>query len=237
MAYDPTIPDALELAIARVRQVVDWGFELVKHDFSTYDLLGKWGSEMGAEPTSPGWSLHDRSLTNAEVIRNFYKAIRDAAGKQTLILGCNTIGHLGAGIFEMQRTGDDTSGEVWERTRRMGVNTLAFRLPQHRTFFVQDADCVGITNSIPWELNRQWLDLVARSGTALFISPSPDATGPEQRRAIAEAFTVAASGGTHVAPEDWLDSTTPERWKNPATSGEGSRYRWCGSAGASPFPL
>jgi alpha-galactosidase len=236
-AFDPTIPDALNLAIARVRQVVDWGFELVKHDFSTYDLLGKWGNEMGAEPTSPGWSLHDRSLTNAEVIRNLYSAIREAAGKQTLILGCNTIGHLGAGIFELQRTGDDTSGENWERTRRMGVNTLAFRLPQHRTFFAQDADCVGITKSIPWDLNRQWLDLLARSGTALFISPAPDATGPEQRKAIAEAFAIAASGGTNVAPEDWLDSTTPERWKNPATPAEESRYRWCGSAGASPFPL
>jgi alpha-galactosidase len=237
LAYDPTIPDALSPAIAKVRQVVGWGFELVKHDFSTYDLLGKWGFEMGAEPTAPGWSLHDRSLTNAEVIRNLYQEIRQAAGDKTLILGCNTVGHLGAGIFELQRTGDDTSGENWERTRRMGVNTLAFRLPQHRTFFVQDADCVGITNSIPWELNRQWLDLLARSGTALFISPSPDATGPEQRKAIAAAFAIAASGGTHAAPEDWLDSTTPERWKHPSGPGGESRYRWTSPDGASPFPL
>ena len=33
----------------------------------------------------------------------------------------------------------------------MGVNTLAFRLPQHNTFYHIDADCVGIFGMIPWE--------------------------------------------------------------------------------------
>jgi alpha-galactosidase len=236
LAYDPTIPDALELAIAKVKQVAGWGFELVKHDFSTYDLLGKWGFEMSAEPTSAGWRFHDRRLTNAEIIRNFYIAIREAAGDRTLVLGCNTIGHLGAGIFELQRTGDDTSGETWERTRRMGVNTLAFRLPQHDAFFALDADCIGITKSIPWELNRQWLDLIAKSGTTLFVSPSPDATGPEQRIAMKAAFSVAASGGARLSPGDWMDSTTPERWSPASGAGE-IRYRWTTPDGASPFPL
>ena len=234
-AYDPTHPEALELVVAKVRQVVKWGYELVKHDFSTYDLLGKWGFEMGAEPTFPGWSLHDRSRTNAEVMLDLYGAIRREAGEQTLLLGCNTVGHLGAGIFELQRTGDDTSGEHWERTRKMGVNTLAFRLAQNGTFFVQDADCVGITKAIPWDLNRQWLDVLARSGTALFISPSPDATGAEQRKAIAEAFGIAAAGGTKVVPEDWMETTTPERWGRVGAGDAEKRYRWCAPGGAFPF--
>jgi alpha-galactosidase len=235
LAHDPTIPEALEMVIAKVRQVVHWGFELVKHDFSTYDLLGRWGFEMGATPTVSGWTFHDRSRTNAEVILDLYKAIRKAAGEQTMVLGCNTIGHLSAGLFEMQRTGDDTSGERWERTRKMGVNTLAFRLPQHRTFFVQDADCVGITKAIPWDLNRQWLDLLARSGTALFISPSPEATGPEQKKAIAAAFAIAAAGGSNISPKDWLGATTPEHWKTPGASDRGIRYKWCEPGGAYPF--
>ena len=40
---------------------------------------------------------------------------------------------------KQNRTGDDTSGRIWERTRRMGVNTLAFRLPQHNAFYHIDA--------------------------------------------------------------------------------------------------
>jgi alpha-galactosidase len=115
------------------------------------------------------------------------------------------------------------------------VNTLAFRLVQNGTFFVQDADCVGITKAIPWDLNRQWLDVLARSGTALFISPSPDATGAEQRKAIAEAFGIAASGGKKVIPEDWMETTTPERWGRVGAGNGEKRYRWCEPGGAFPF--
>ena len=86
------------------------------------------------------------------------------------MLGCNVVGHLAAGLVHAQRTGDDTSGRGWERTRRMGVNTLAFRLAYHRRFCTLDADCVANTPLTDWSKNRQFLDLIARSGTALFVS-------------------------------------------------------------------
>ncbi len=200
---------------------------------------------MGASPTRPGWSFGDRTRTNAEILLALYQSIRAAAGDKTLLLGCNTVGHLGAGIFELQRTGDDTSGRQWERTRRMGVNTLAFRLPQNRTFFVIDADCVGITRDISWELNRQWMDLLARSGSALFLSPSPDAIGPpnsDQRRAITEAFSIAAANTSTGYPTDSLANTTPQAWnfKNPsapgATQANSRSYIWCPPAGCDPYP-
>ena len=75
----------------------------------------------------------------------------------------------------------------------MGVNTLAFRGPQHRTFFDLDADCAPITPQVPWELASRWLDLVARSGTALFVSPDPQSLNAETRQAIKRAFAVAAT--------------------------------------------
>jgi alpha-galactosidase len=234
-AYDPTIPEAREKALDTVRQAVSWKYELVKHDFSTWELLGRWGKDMNASPTFPGWSLHDRSKTNAEVIRELYQAIREAAGEKTILIGCNVIGHLSAGIFELQRTGDDVSGQNWERTRRMGVNTLAFRLPQHKTFFAMDADCVPITNAIPWRLTRQWLNAVAASGTALLISPAPDASGAEQKQAIREAFQLASGNAANDEPQDWLLARTPMEWENRA--GGKMHYDWLGSEGASPFDI
>ena len=120
--------------------------------------------------------------------------LRETAGERVLLDGCNTVGHLGQGIFDLQRTGDDTSGRQWERTRRMGVNTLAFRLPQHGTFYTVDADLVGITAAVPWELNQQWLDVLARSGAATIVSPGPPARGPEQRAALREAFSNRGVG-------------------------------------------
>jgi alpha-galactosidase len=232
LAFDPTIPEAREMVSQKLRQLADWKFELVKHDFSTYDLLGQWGSEMGAQPSNPGWHFYDRSRTNAEIILDFYKMVRKTLGEEILILGCNTIGHLGAGVFELQRTGDDTSGKNWERTRRMGVNTLAYRLPQHGAFFSVDADCVGMTKAVPWEMNRQWLDLLASTGTALFVSPAEDSVGAEQRTALREAFSLVNSSEAVAEPVDFFHETTPEAWHVGKNS---KRYHWCTAEGASPF--
>jgi alpha-galactosidase len=233
LAYDPTHPEAQEKIRAKMREATGWGYEMVKHDFSTYDLLGQWGFEMGPQPTLPGWSLHDRSRTNAEVMAELYALLRETAGERILLDGCNTVGHLGQGIFDLQRTGDDTSGHQWERTRRMGVNTLAFRLPQHGTFYTLDADLVGITEAIPWEFNRQWLEVLAHSGTATIVSAGPPARGAEQRAALREAFAVVAAGGGTARPVDWLESSTPERWQ--ASAQKQWRYRWSGTDGASAF--
>jgi alpha-galactosidase len=234
LAFDPTIPEALAVVTRKVKDLADWGFELVKHDFSTYDLLGQWGFEMGAQPTTPGWHFNDRSRTNAEIVLDLYKQLRGVLGEKTQILGCNTIGHLGAGIFEMQRTGDDTSGKIWERTRRMGINTLAYRLPQHGTFFHLDADCVSITKAVAWEMNRQFLDVVARSKTTLFVSPEEGQVGAEQRAALREAFAIVTSTAAAAEPADFFHDTTPEDWKTQ----EGLKhYFWCAAEGAFPFTV
>jgi alpha-galactosidase len=238
LAYDPTIPEAREKVLAKMREAVGWGYEMVKHDFSTYDLLGQWGFEMGPQPTLPGWSLADRSRTNAEVLADLYAQLRTAAGDRVLLDGCNTVGHLGQGIFDLQRSGDDTSGRHWERTRRMGVNTLAFRLPQHGAFFTVDADLVAVTDAVPWDLSRQWLDLVARSGTATLVSAAPAVRGgQEQRTALREAFKVAAAGGVAARPVDWMRTSAPEKWRAGAGNNTENerRYRWSGVDGVSAF--
>ncbi len=210
---DLTIPENLQTIHDDVSRLRSWGYDLIKHDFSTYDLFGRWGFSMGMEMTSPGWHFADRSMTNAEIITQLYRTLRSAAG-EGLLLGCNTVGHLGAGLFELQRTGDDTSGKVWERTRKMGVNTLAFRMPQHRTFYIADADCVAHTDLTPWEKDRQFLDAVARSGTALFVSVDPVRAEPSVKREMSTAMQRALSCGAGSSePLDWLTATAPRRWR------------------------
>jgi alpha-galactosidase len=205
-----------------VRTLHQWGYELIKHDFSTFDLTGRWGFQMGPDFTDLGWSFHDRSRTTAEIVTALYQAIREAAG-DSLLIGCNTVGHLAAGLVEVQRIGDDTSGREWARTRKMGVNTLAFRMPQHNTFFCADADCVPVTMEIPWDLTRQWLDLAARSGTALFLSADPDALEVHRKPALRAALEAASRKHDPAAPLDCLDSTTPESWR---LDGKAVRFDW-----------
>jgi alpha-galactosidase len=228
---DPTVPAAADQMQKDLRTVISWGYQLVKHDFSTFDLFGRWGFQMGAEITDSNWNFRDRTRTNAEIIRSFYLLLRQAAG-DTMLLGCNTVGHLAAGLFEIQRIGDDTSGRDWNRTRKMGVNTLAFRLPQHNSFFAVDADCVGLTKQIDWRLNRQWLDLLARSGSPLFVSIAPDALGPEQRSAIRDAFQMASVPQPVAEPMDWLTDNQPQHWM---AGNKNLDYDWFGEEGVSPF--
>ena len=153
-ALDPSVPQVLDYVRETVNRIGGWGFRLLKHDFSTFDITGRWGCEMPYEITGDGWHFADRSRTTAEIIVALYQAILDAAKPHDmLVLGCNTIGHLGAGLMHMNRTGDDTSGLMWERTLRFGVNALAFRMPQHGAFYDVDADCIGITDKIDWKYN------------------------------------------------------------------------------------
>ncbi len=220
---DPTIPEAMQIVREDVARIAAWGYTLIKHDFSTFDLLGRWGREQAMfGVTGGGWTFHDQSVTTAEVVLQLYRTIREAAGS-AYIIGCNTFSHLSAGLFELERTGDDTSGRDWRRTKKYGVNTVAFRAIQHDTFYAADGDCVGLTNDVPWELNRQWLTLLARSGTPLFVSADPKAMGAEQKKAVREAYAIASQPQPLGEPLDWMDNTCPKLWKFGADT---VQFRW-----------
>ena len=229
---DPTVPETLRKVAEDIARLRGWGFELMKHDYSTFDIFGRWGFQMGAALTRDGWTFAGgTSRTTAEVIDELYRTIRTAAG-EALLIGCNTVSHLSAGRFDICRIGDDTSGTEWGRTRRMGVNSLAFRGVQHGAFYVADPDCVGVTRAVPWALNRQWLDLVARSGTMLSVSLAPDALGATQRRDLKAALALAAAPEPLGEPLDWRRTVYPERWR---LMGRERTYDWVEADGAGPL--
>ncbi|HEX3624192.1 MAG TPA: hypothetical protein VH280_02090 [Verrucomicrobiae bacterium] len=211
---DPSVPQVRTFIRQTVKRFRGWGYELIKHDFTTFDICGRWGMDMDGSVTADGWTFADRSKTTAEIIRGMYEDIRSAAGNHVIIDGCDTLGHLSAGLYEMQRVGDDNSGKNWARTRKMGVNSLAFRGPQQGTFFTIDPDCVGQTTrtSIPWEKNSQWLYLLAHSGTCLFESIPSDMLDAAQIRELREAMSAASQPRPTAEPLDWQKRRTPEQW-------------------------
>lgn len=225
VVLDPSRPEVLELIQNDLKRLTTWGFQLIKHDFTTYELFRRWGFQMRTWPLDDAHSgFADQSRTAAEIVLALYHAIHDAAGN-ALILGCNTIGHLAAGLVHLSRTGDDTSGYTFDRTRRMGVNTLAFRLCQHHAFFAIDADCVGIrddSHAIPWECNRQWAQLLAASGTAFFTSIRPGVLTPSQLDQIRQFYHLAAKP-TAAEPLDWLRNNLPADWR---INGQQTHFDW-----------
>lgn len=210
---DPTHPQVKEYLKDVLYRIKGWGYELLKHDFTTYDLFGNFGFSMTGTVTADlDWDFYDDTKTNAEIALDLYNLIRDAVGDM-IIIGCNTISHLSAGIFEVNRIGDDTSGRYWNRTRIMGVNSLAFRLPQNDAFYKIDADCVGmIPDNIDWKLNRQWLDLLAKSGSPLFVSIHPQSLSEQVKADLKEAFRINSIQQNVAEPTDWMYNVTPSNW-------------------------
>ena len=231
--YRPFLPDAGERAIVKdpidptdpalpsrmreeIRRFVEWGYELIKIDFITYDWCGRWGFKHGDSPIVRKLSAwRDETRTSAEVVKGLYAVMREAAGERAYIIGCNALDHFAAGLFDLQRTGDDTSGREWARTRKMGPNTLGVRSIHNDTFYRADADCFGLSGAgkIPWKLNVQWLDLVAASGTALFVSWRRQLATPESCAALERALRRAAKPQPTGEPLDWLETLRPTRWR------------------------
>lgn len=219
---DPTHPKVQEYIINDIMRIKEWGYELIKHDFTTADLFGGWGPEFDSTVIiTEGWHFYDRTKTNAEIVLDLYRLIKETAG-DTYIIGCNTVSHLCAGLVEINRTGNDTSGREWESTKKNGVNTLAFRLAQNEAFYMCDADCVGILDdNIPWEKNKQWLHLLSYSNTPLFVS-CPDRLTEEQKKDLSEAYK-AFHVQHEIKPIDIFENKTPEEW---LIDGETVKYKW-----------
>ncbi len=67
------------------------------------------------------------------------------------------------------------------------------------------------------------MELVANSGTPLFISAQPDATGNEQKEVIKKSFQAASQNLPLAEPLDWMTNKVPEKWK---LNGEIVTFDW-----------
>jgi alpha-galactosidase len=67
-----------------------------------------------------------------------------------------------------------------------------------------DADCASQTtaNSRPWEKNRQWLDLLAHSGTVFFASFPRNILNSAQEQDLKSALTAASQDQPLAQPLD-----------------------------------
>lgn len=224
VALDPSHPYCKKMIEEDAKTIASWGYKLIKFDFSTYDMFGEYGKDFDDTITPDGWHFYDTSKTSCEIVKDFYNLVRNSVGEDVVLIGCNTIGHLSAGIVDMHRIGDDTSGYDWQRVVGYGVNTLAFRLCQNKTFFTADADCVGIMGKIDWQKNQKWLDLLSKSSTALFVSIHDDAYTDEVKNDIKNAFEECVNSfGKKLIPLDWKENKIPQKWQ---WGDKVIEYRW-----------
>jgi alpha-galactosidase len=207
---DPSHPYTKERVAQDVSRFRSWGFELIKHDFSAYDVVGDNMCSMnhGVRLTHGNEKFYDSTKTTAMVIKELYRTIQDAAGDAEVI-GCNTVSHLAAGIHSIQRVGYDTSGTSFEYTACNGPNSM-MRLPLNGNFFMIDADCAAFTKEVPFQPNLDFLKACAVTGTTTMAAIAPDILTPEQKKEVAKVFRIADKNQLHCGIENFEKTSSPE---------------------------
>jgi alpha-galactosidase len=90
-------------------------------------------------------------------------------------------------------------------------------------------------------MTRQWLDLVTKSGTALFISADPATVTGEEKKMLRTALAAAArvqpeaepcTGWCRAEPLDWMETMSPQQW---SLEGGTASFDWFGKEGANPL--
>jgi alpha-galactosidase len=71
---------------------------------------------------------------------------------------------------------------------------------------------MGLTTSILWKNNKQWMQLLAESGAPLVVSTQSEVTGTEQKEFIKRCFAQAASMQPTGEPLDWMSDPRPAKW-------------------------
>lgn len=67
------------------------------------------------------------------------------------------------------------------------------------------------------------MELVAKSGTPLFISAQTEAIGTPQKEIIKDSFRYASQSLPLGEPMDWMETPFPEKWK---LNGEVVKFNW-----------
>ncbi len=216
---DPSHPEVLAKVAEDTKLLVSWGYEMLKHDFTTIDTMG---ANPAVQKVDYRWQFYDNTITNAQMLKRLYQVIQDAAG-DTAVIGCNTINHLVAGIHAIQRSGGDTSGRTFEITRRYGLQCMV-RQPQDKAFFHVDPDCAAFTDMVDHDINLDFLEMAAVTGVVTLASVTPGALTPDEMKRIRGIYKIASEGGRNAIPDRWVNRNVPSHFI--AEDGEKFAYDW-----------
>ena len=224
---DPSHPFTLEKAFNDAKKLSDWGFDLIKHDFTTCDAMTGQktltSEHHDYELAAPDRKYFNREKTTAEILKDLYSAIQRGAGDKEVI-ACNAIGHLAAGIHSLYRIGNDTSGRSFEWTRRDGINSV-MRLPLNNAFYNADPDCAAFTDMVRADINLDFLEMCALTGMTTLASVTPDILKEDEMRRINEIFKLADAGCGNYCIKNYEKTANPELFATPDGKAE-KRYDW-----------
>lgn len=216
VVLDPSHPYTLEKVSKDVKRFADWGFDLIKHDFTIIDATGFAPftcEKQTIQMVKDDRKFFDNTKTTATILKNLYKTIQSAFGDKDVI-SCNAFGHLTAGIHSIHRIGNDNSGHSFEWTRRDGINSV-MRLPTNNLFYNADPDCAAFTKKTKERPNLDFLRMCALTGMTTLASIVPGILSEEGLKEINEIFKIADENKCFYEIKNYDKNANPEEFVSP----------------------
>jgi alpha-galactosidase len=213
-----TITAALDLTNSEVCEYIhkviktaveEWGYPYLKLDF----LYAAAVNGKHIDPTK----------TRAQILRNGLELIRDAAGEETILLGCGCPLGSGIGIFDAMRIGADV-GLDWEPkyrgieflfpdepnipSVRNALQNAITRNGMHQNWWINDPDCLLLRDSTNLTLaeTQTLATIISFTGGNLIISDDLETVSPERLAIGAKLLPLI---GKRPSVIDWADHLTP----------------------------
>lgn len=161
---------ALDWVRGLARRVTgEWGFQYLKIDFASYDMFGLWGMEL-TRTRGTRLQPRDETCTNAQMMRAGFAALREGAGADVYIVGCNVPLGCAIGLVDGMRIGDDVDAANDDRTRTMGMGAIDALGWMNGVLWWNDPDVVLLAPTSGAAFARAWADRVTAAAGAIFIS-------------------------------------------------------------------
>lgn len=224
IVLDPSHPFTLQRVYDDAKRFKEWGFDLLKHDFTVIDATQIYNCSSDKDSVfmvDNKIKFYDNTKTTAMIFKDLYKAIQNGFEKD--IMACNAFSHLSAGIHSVYRVGDDNSGHAYEWTRRDGINSV-LRLPTNNTFYLCDPDVATFTKKTPSKVNLDFLEMCAITGMTCLASITPNILNEEEKKELSRIFKIASEGGKDYKIVNFDKNANPEEFISP--NGKYIRFNW-----------
>jgi hypothetical protein len=223
---DMTHPGARDLLSTTVSRIThDWGYKYLKID-------GLW-TGMATQILYPNPAVrddkigdavfHDPAVTNLQAYRDGMRLVRQAAGDDVFIDGCNVAQNMRTlagsyGLVDAMRVGRDI-GASWDKI--LPSMTMATRLYfYHGRVWHNDPDCLMLREPLTLAQARAWGSWIAISGQLNLVSEWLPGL-PEDRLDIVKRSMP--NTGLCGRPMDLFDQPSARIWKLTAGIGESRR--------------
>jgi hypothetical protein len=222
---DMTHPEARKFLHEVISRITGWGYKYIKID-------GLWtGMAVKILYPKPDYRddnlgdavFHNPAKTNVEAYRDGLKLVRQAAGSDVYILGCNIAQNmrtLGAsvGLVDAMRVGSDI-GARW--TGILSGATMGTRLYfMHNRLWHNDPDCLMLRDPLTLDQARAWGSWIAISGQLNIASEWLPGLPDDKLDVIKRSMP---NHGLCGRPIDLFENTPAQVWHLTAGAGQQRR--------------